>query len=170
VYFPEPVGIRKVWTAAGAEPLILPKVLPDVDHVSVAAGLTEGVAARVSSLSRRWYESVSRNERFFSALNSVAGTLGKIGGANSWSAARVDVVGEGGRSKTLGVVDQLSNLVAVPVMVAAMMIVSGQITGVGTKALAELVGSGEFLRALATRGVRAAYLDTALPLVRIADA
>jgi hypothetical protein len=170
VYFPEPVGMRQVWSASGAEPLIVPKLIPEVNDVFVGAGLTEGIAARVSSLARRWYESVSRNERLFSTLNSVAGTLGKIGGSSSWSAARVDVLGDDGRRETLGVVDQLTNLVAVPVLVAAMMIASGQISGVGTKSLPELVTSDVFLSALAARGVRTAYLDTALPLVRMTDA
>jgi saccharopine dehydrogenase-like NADP-dependent oxidoreductase len=170
VYFPEPVGMRRVWRASGAEPLIVPKVIPEVRDVFVDVGLTEEVAARVSSVARRWYESVSRNDRLFSALNSVAGALSRLGGASSWSAARVEVVGDGGGSQTLGVMDQLSNLVAVPVMVASMMIAAGQITGAGTKSLPELVGSEEFLRAIAARGVRAAYLDTALPLVRMTDA
>jgi saccharopine dehydrogenase-like NADP-dependent oxidoreductase len=169
VYFPEPVGMREVRRAVSPEPLILPKLIPGLKEVFVSAGLTEGLAARVTSGARRLYESVSRNERLFSILNSAAGALSRVGAASSWSAARVEVAAENGRSITYGIVDQLANLVAVPMVIGATMVANGEIAGSGVRPLAELISPMTFIRALSTRGVRMAYLDKDMPLVQMTD-
>lgn len=165
IYFPEPVGWRKVHLCKGSEVLSLPGSMPAVGHVSTRCGVTErGVdraARRVAEMS--FLSGAARRDRLIGMSRPVLPLLSRLSGPrHTWSALRVDVKGiaEGlPRTVTLGVLDQFANLVSVPLAVGAIMIGRGEIKGSGVLAPEQVIVPGDFFARLAERGVRVGRLD-----------
>lgn len=165
VYFPEPVGWRKVHMAEGPEVLTLPETLPAVGHVTVRGGVTE---TSVDAMARRFSELFAlapstQRERVMSAARPVLPWIGRLSGArHTWSAARVDVRGVAGgmpRVATFGVLDQYANLMSAPLVAGALMVGRGEIKGSGVLPAETVIAPNDFFVALAERGVRVARLQ-----------
>jgi len=75
----------------------------------------------------------------------------------SWSALRVDVMGEQGTA-SYAVVDQLANLLTAPLVVAVEMIGRGLVTSSGVMGAESAFDHGIFFGLLAGRGVKVARL------------
>lgn len=165
VYFPEPVGWRRVHICEGVEALSLPGTLSGVSQVSVRGAVTEGgvdrMARKVSELGA--LSSSARRDHLISVARPMLPWIGRLSGRRrSWSALRVDVKGiSAGKPKaiTLGVMDQYANLVSGPLVAAALMVARGEIKGVGALSAESLVVANDFFSALAERGVRVARLE-----------
>ena len=166
VFFPEPLGWRRVHLCSGAEVLTLPRSLPGVDSVVVKAGVSEVVADRLArGLSNLFPLGPSRRrERLAAVVRPLLPAAGRLrgSGARTWAAARVDVRGVAAgaeRVMTFGVLDQPGNLAVAPVEAAALMLAGGEIKGIGVLAPEQAVDPAAFFRKLAGLGVRVARLD-----------
>jgi len=173
VFFPEPVGWQRVHLARGAEVLTLPALLPELDSMVVLAGLAGGSAAplarAVASTSHapnpgaRGAPGPFVRRRLAVLTRSAAGALAPLGPRGTgWSALRVDVTGRAGGSSrvmTYGMVDHLANLETAPLVVAGLMVGSGEAAGKGIVAPEAAFEPGRFFSLLAERGVRAARLQ-----------
>ncbi|HEX2049002.1 MAG TPA: saccharopine dehydrogenase NADP-binding domain-containing protein [Actinomycetota bacterium] len=159
VYFPEPVGWVETVPARG------PRGPVAGAPAAMRLGLTERVAMdalRASAAAR-----LGRGERRRRAWLRVARAIGPAAAAvpprgASWSAARVDVGGRaGGHRETvsLGVVDRLSNLAALPLVHATLALGSGRVAPAGVRAAHEALDLDELVAALGGRGVRIARLE-----------
>jgi lysine 6-dehydrogenase len=166
VFFPEPLGWRRVHLCSGAEVLTLPRSLAGVDSVVVKAGVSEALADRLArGLSGLFPLAPSRRRERLAALTRpllpAAGRLRGAGG-RTWAAARVDVWGVSGgaeRVMTFGVLDQPGNLAVAPLEAAALMLAGGEIKGTGVLAPELAVDPAAFFPKLAELGVRVARLD-----------
>lgn len=166
VFFPEPLGWRRVHLCSGAEVLTLPRSLPGVESVVVKAGVSEAVADRLArGLSGLFPLAPSRRRERLAAVTrpllSAAGRL-RGSGARTWAAARVDVRGLAGgveRVMTFGVLDQPGNLAVAPLEAAAIMLAGGEIKGIGVLPPEQAVDPAAFFPKLAELGVRVARLD-----------
>jgi saccharopine dehydrogenase-like NADP-dependent oxidoreductase len=166
VFFPEPLGWRRVHLCSGAEVLTLPRSLPGVESVVVKAGVSEVVADRLArGLSNLFpLAPPRRRERLAALARPLLPAAGRLrgSGGRTWAAARVDVhgVAEGqDRVMTFGVLDQPGNLAVAPVEAAALMLAGGEIKGIGVLAPEQAVDPAAFFPKLAELGVRVARLD-----------
>jgi hypothetical protein len=173
VFFPEPVGWQRVHLARGAEVLSLPALLGELDSLVVQAGLAGGstasLARAVASTSRGPQPRAggapgpSVRRRLAVLTRSAAAALAPLGPRGTgWSALRVDVTGRAGGSSrvmTFGLVDHLANLETAPLVVAGLMVGSGEAAGKGIVAPEVALEPGRFFSLLRERGVRAARLE-----------
>lgn len=154
VFFPEPVGWRTVRVARSAEPLTLPGAF-GLQEVVVKGGLTDPLVERAVR-----YSGVLGSRSLSDKMLNLAGRVKKSG--QPWSAVRVDVTGErNGREQTLtyGLVDQLPNLLVMP-LVAAVQSLSESLNRVtGALCPESVFDYDDFFRRLAYRGVRLAALQ-----------
>lgn len=164
VYFPEPVGWRRVHLCDGGEVLSLPKSL-SASEVTVRGGVTEKALDRIA---RKVSEAPSlsrsvRRARLLSSARRLSPWLGRWSGLrHTWSAMRVDVDGSSGgtnRTATFGVMDQYANLVSAPLVAGAVMVARGEIKGAGVLPPEAVISPSDFLSAIAQRGVRVARLQ-----------
>lgn len=164
VYFPEPVGWRRVHLCDGSEVLSLPKSL-SAREVTVRGGVTEKALDRIArnvsdapSLSRS-----TGKHRLLGSAQRFLPWLGRLSGPrHTWSAMRVDVEGSSGgtnRTVTFGVMDQYANLVSAPLVTGTVMVGRGEIKGAGVLSAEVAISASNFLPALAQRGVRVARLQ-----------
>lgn len=165
VFFPEPIGWRRVHVCSGAEVLTLPRYLPGIHEVAVKGSVTEGLAGAVARrLSQLFPLAPSeRRKKVASLCRPALSAMGQLGGARrSWSAVRVDVTGvvdDHPHVQTLGVLDHTLNLASAPLEVAALKAARGEIKGAGVAPPEEVVEPLAFFAALAELGVRVARLD-----------
>jgi saccharopine dehydrogenase-like NADP-dependent oxidoreductase len=166
VFFPKPLGWRRVHLCSGAEVLTLPRSLPGVSSVVVKAGVSEALADRLArGLSGLFPLAPSRRrERLAAVTRPLLPAAGRLrgSGARTWAAARVDV--RGGKDGveqvlTFGVLDQPGNLAVAPVEAAGLMLAGGEIKGAGVLPPEQAVDPGDFFPRLAKLGVRVARLD-----------
>jgi len=166
VYFPDPVGWVETFVSGHPEIVTLPASFPGLRSLRFRIGLTERAAMDVIRASAA--TGLLRSEkqrrlwlRLAEPARPVIEVLPPRGA--QWTAARVDVRGRSdGRPVTvsLGVVDHLTNLAAVPLSYAARELGSGTIEhGVLTPESA--FDPSAFLSAVAGRGIRVARLDPA---------
>jgi saccharopine dehydrogenase-like NADP-dependent oxidoreductase len=166
VFFPEPLGWRKVHLCSGAEVLTLPRSIPGVRNVVVMAGVSEVVADRLArGLSGLFPLAPSRRRERLAALTRpllpAAGRL-RGSGARTWAAARVDVRGirDGTETvRTFGVLDQPANLAVAPLEAAALMLATGEIKGRGVLPPEQSIDPAAFFPRLGALGVRVARLE-----------
>lgn len=166
LFFPEPIGWRRVHLCSGPEVLTLPRSLPGVERVVVKAGVSEMVADRLArGLSGLFPLAPSRRrERMAAVARPLLPAAGRVrgSGARTWAAARVDVHGTVAGSErvvTFGVLDQPANLAVAPIEAAALMLAGGEIKGIGVLAPEQAVDPAAFFPKLAELGVRVARLD-----------
>lgn len=162
-FFPEPVGWRTLRLARAAEPVTLPSAFPGLHNVVVMGGLTDPLTENlVRSAGRMPAVGPLGSPGFSDKLLKVAGRIRP--NALPWSAVRVDVTGtRDGRkhTATLGLVDQLPNLLVAPLVVAVKML-SGSAGAVrGAVAPEAVFDPDDFFARLAYRGVRVAELERA---------
>lgn len=147
VFFPAPIGWRRLRMASSCEALTIPRHLAGLEEVTVKAAITE---AALDLLAR-------------SPLSSSAARMSSLLGAMSgqrqtWSAIRADVWGED-RQTTLAVLDQTSNLISVPVIAACLLIAKSGMPN-GVRSPEEALDPQPFFDLMAERGVRVARLIT----------
>lgn len=139
VYFPEPLGWRRVSSVNGSETLTIPRSLPMVEKVVVKGGTTE-----------------KRGDRF---LQRLGGNRGRY--PDSWSALRVDAFGlEQDRTSTvsLAVMDKLANLESATLLVAALLYSRGELLVQGASTLDAEVSPTTVIQLLSERGSPVARL------------
>lgn len=160
IFFPEPVGWRTLRTARGAEPLTLPTTFPELKDIVVKGGLTDAVVEGIVRSSAKLPSSGPLGSRGLTdKLTRVAGKIRPS--TQPWSAVRADVTGmKDGTEKTvtLGLVDQLPNLLVAPLIVAVGML-SGPQTLTGAHSPEAVFDPDAFFERLAYRGVRLAALQ-----------
>ncbi|HEX2053233.1 MAG TPA: hypothetical protein VHJ78_05825 [Actinomycetota bacterium] len=162
VFFPEPVGWRMLRLARAAEPVTLPASFPELKNVVVKGALTDPLTEGIlRSAGRMPSMGPLGSPAFSDKLLRVAGKVRP--NALPWSAVRVDVSGSrDGRDETvtLGLVDQLPNLLVAPLVAAVQMLagVPGARGAVGPEAIFD---PEDFFSRLAYRGVRLAALERA---------
>ena len=162
VYFPEPVGWVETFAGASPEITTLLSRWPDLRLLRWRVGLVEKPAMDAlrllaggpwAALLTAWGPVGGR------ALQQALGAWPSAGPA--WSAARIDVRGRAGahpRSISLGVVDHLVNLTALP-LVAAATELSDARTGPGVRAPEQAFEPKSLLARIGRRGVRIARLE-----------
>ncbi|HZJ51459.1 MAG TPA: saccharopine dehydrogenase NADP-binding domain-containing protein [Actinomycetota bacterium] len=162
VYFPEPVGWIETFAGASPEITTLPSRWPGLRLLRWRVGLVEKPAMDAlrllaggpwASRLANWGPVGSR------ALQQALGAWPSAGPA--WSAARVDVRGRAGahpRSISLGVVDHLVNLTALPLVAAATELAAGR-TEPGVRAPEQAFEPKSLLARIGRRGVRIARLE-----------
>jgi len=165
VYFPEPVGWVETFRSGRPEIITLPHSYPSLRSLQFRMGIVEkalmdlarataAVPFGSSEAGRRAWLRIGKP--FRRAIELVPPT------GRAWTAARVDVRGiHGGHSTTisLGVVDHLANLAALPLAQAALTLGSGRIARAGVHAPDQVFDAREFLSALTRRGIRVARLE-----------
>ncbi|MGH2767555.1 MAG: saccharopine dehydrogenase family protein [Actinomycetota bacterium] len=158
VFFPDPVGWREVTRVAGAEVLTLPIWLQGLERAVVKGGVGKEAFDRIL----RWLarkESVSRD-----LLRTLARFLTRTPrlGMGIWSAARVDVYGTrhgAPAGLAFGILDQISNLAAAPLVSGALLMARGGIAGSGVLPPEAVIDPRGFFALLAERGLRVARLE-----------
>jgi saccharopine dehydrogenase-like NADP-dependent oxidoreductase len=168
VFFPEPVGWVETFPCAHPEVFTLQRSHSGLQSLEWRFGLVEKPAmdalrgAAALGLGR----SDGRRRRWLRLSASVRPLLERFSsGRGGWSAARVDVWGtRSGRSveTSLAVVDQLSNLVTVPLAHVVIELAQGRIRRPGVWAPDEALDALHVLGHLARRGVRIARLQPAV--------
>ena len=165
VYFPEPVGWVETFRSGRPEIITLPDSYPSLRSLQFRMGIVEKALmdmARVavavpfggSEAGRRAW--LRAGKPFRRAVELVPPT------GHAWTAARVDVRGfHGGHATTvsLGVVDHLANLAALPLAQAALTLGSKRVARPGIHAPDQVFDAREFLSALTRRGIRVARLE-----------
>lgn len=159
VFFPEPLGWRELHLARGAEVLSLAGSFPGLEELMVTGGLTDPHRGARPSSSL----AVRANGRAQGFGRLIAGAAGGWGPSRQpWSGVRVDVSGSrDGRPRqvTLGLVDQLPNLLTVPVLAAVLSLTQMHERPTGVMSPEELLDPERFFSYLSERGVRAASLE-----------
>lgn len=161
IFFPEPVGWRTLRLARAAEPMTLPASFPGLSQVLVKGGLTDPVTEGIIRSAGRLPADGPKGT--WGISDKLIRAAGKVRPTTlPWSAVRADVTGvKDGRelTVTLGLVDQLPNLLVAPLVVAVRML--GQTTGSARGALSpeQVFDPDEFFSQLAYRGVRLAALQ-----------
>lgn len=166
VYFPDPVGWVETFRSGHPEITTLPRTHPGLRSLRFRIGLTERAAmdlVRASATTGVLGSDKKRRlwMRLSEPLRPAIELLPPRGAP--WTAARVDVRGRAeGRTRTvsLGVVDHLSNLAAVPLAHAARELGAGR-TKNGVLVPDAAFDSRRFLQTVAERGIRIARLDPA---------
>jgi len=164
VYFPEPVGWVETFRSGHPEVTTLPRTHPGLRSLQFRIGLTERAAmdvVRASALAGLLGTDRQRRvwTRLSEPLRPLIETLPPRGAP--WTAARVDVRGRSrGRAATvsLGVVDHLANLAAVPLAHAARQLASGDVPS-GVLVPERAFDPVRSLKDVAQRGIRVARLD-----------
>jgi hypothetical protein len=162
VYFPEPVGWVETFAGASPEITTLGRQWPGLRLLRWRVGLAEKPAMDALRLlaGGPWVSlPVTRGPLGGRALQHALGAWPSSG--PSWSAARVDGRGEADnhpRSVSLGVVDHLVNLTALPLVAAASELAAGRAQpGVG--APEQAFEPKSLLTQISRRGVRIARLE-----------
>jgi hypothetical protein len=168
IFFPEPVGWRRVHLGAGAEVLTLPRNLDGVKDVAVKAGILEGsvdLAIR-QTLGASSYLPARLTSQIGAATERMLPGLARLSPIrNTWVALRVDVTGAANpgaangseQTVTYGLVGQLPTLVVAPLVVAAATLAGGT-DKIGIQAPESVFEPADFFAGLAHRGVRVARL------------
>ena len=159
VFMPEPVGWVPLRLVRATEPLTLPRSLPGLQELVVLGGLVEPLANRLASLP-------GANALTSKLSEKAMSFAGKLKQPHPWSALRVDATGgQGGITTTisLGIVDQLSNLLTAPVVVGALMLAELGVGKAGVLAPEDLFDPANFFARLAYQGVRLARLERPVP-------
>jgi len=161
-FFPEPMGWRRVSLARGAEVLTLPAAVGDLNAFHVLGGTDDGPASSLARAAARCPVMPGGIGRGLGLLTrSVAAAAPGRSRGDGWSGLRVDVEGlraMGPGTETYGVVDRLDNLESAPLVVASLLLGSGEVTGAGVAPPESAFDPARFLAGLAKRGVRAARL------------
>jgi hypothetical protein len=155
IFLPEPVGWVPVRLARSAEPLTLARSLAGLKDLAVYGGLVEPVANLVVGTPVAGLLARKVNEKLMSFASQLRPP-------HPWSALRVDASGGRGgitTTVTLGIVDQLSNLLTAPVVVGALMVAEMAERKVGVLAPEDVFDPENFFARLAYHGVRLARLE-----------
>ena len=166
VYFPDPVGWVETFRSGHPEITTMPQTYPGLRSLRFRIGLTERAAmdlVRASAVARLLATEKQRRLwlRMSEPLRPAIEALPPRGAA--WTAARIDVRGRSeGKPETvsLGVVDHLSNLAAVPLARGALEI-GGGTAAKGVVTPEQAFDPRSFIRSIAERGIRVARLDPA---------
>lgn len=160
VFFPEPVGWRPVHLCNSAETSSIPVSLPTVRRVVTKGALAERGLDVLVRTTARLSAAVSGagSRRAGKLVQPVMPNVGRLRrNKMSWSALRVDVRGEQ-ETVSYAVVDQLSNFLIAPLVVAAEMLGRGLVKASGVMGAESAFDHGVFLEILARRGVKIARL------------
>jgi saccharopine dehydrogenase-like NADP-dependent oxidoreductase len=164
VYFPEPVGWAETFVSAHPEATTLHRLYPDIRSLLYRSGYTERVAmdairgsvalgiATAAPTRGLWHRVLHRSR-------PLVGMLPPRG--SQWTATRVDVRGRmEGRAVTisLGIVDRLVNLAALPLARAALELGTKRAGLPGVHTPDEVFEPAAFLATLGRRGLRMARL------------
>ena len=140
--------------------------------MEVRCGLAEPAADQLIRGARRLPGLLS-SRQFLGITGFAAKAFGGPGGApQPWSALRVDVSGTYGgspRTVTYGLADQLPNVLAAPLAVAALELMKSAPAQSGVVSPEAIFDPPRFFRALAERGVRLATLEKGPPADGLAD-
>ncbi len=166
VYFPDPVGWAETFRCGHPEAVTIPRLL-DLRSMQFRMGLTE--RATMDTARAFVATGLAGRDRFRRAFLSLSGPVRPLlqwlpPRGPSWSAARVDVRGTaGGRSTTvtLGVVDRLLNLAAMPLVLATIALGTGRSSRPGVHPPESVFEHGPLLAGLYERGIRVARLEPA---------
>lgn len=164
VYFPDPVGWVETFRSGHPEITTMPLVYPGLRSLRFRAGLTERAAMDVvrAAAAAGLLGTEKQRRLMLKLADPVRPALEALPPHGApWTAARVDVRGHAaGRATTvsLAVVDHLTNLAAVPIACAAVMVGEGT-SKKGVAAPEQVFDPGTFLTAIAQRGIRLARLD-----------
>ncbi len=160
VFFPEPVGWSPVHLCNSAEASSIPLSVPTVRRVITKGALAErGLDVLVRTTARLSAgASGAGSRRAAKLVQPVIPNVGRLRrNKMSWSALRVDVTGEQ-KTVSYAAVDQLSNFLIAPLVVAAEMVGRGLVKGSGVMGAESAFDHGAFLGLLARRGVKIARL------------
>lgn len=159
VFFPEPIGWRKVRICRNAEAVMLERADGYVDSMTARGALTSAAAnAAVRALPGGLGS--NPNTKVPRALS----LLGKLSSGGPWSGIRVDVTGsKDGEATTIshGLVDQLPNLLVNPPLVAVKLLSKSKPSVSGVVAPDAIFDPEEYFAELGGRGVRVATLQRA---------
>lgn len=161
VFFPEPVGWRRVHLCAAPEAMSLPSTLAGVQHVVVKGALAEVTADQMVRGVARYSRSGSTSSLVRWAEAVARAFPGPGSPAHPWSALRVDVTGTKDGSEqtiTYGIADQLPNLIVAPLSVAALTIGERMDGVTGVVSPETVFDPRQFFGYLGERGVRLAAL------------
>ncbi|MCA1840431.1 MAG: hypothetical protein LC723_08895 [Actinobacteria bacterium] len=158
VFFPPPIGWRKVRTVGGPETLTLPVLFDGIESVIVKGGVTE---AAVDLMTRA--ASGMTNDRWVRLGGRLMPGLGMLSGKRqTWSAIRADAYGtKDGKTANVAVatLDQMTNMIASTILTTVLL--AGELGDLrGVIPAERLVSPHRFLSQLSERGVRAALLKT----------
>lgn len=161
VFMPEPVGWISLHLARATEPLTVPRTIDGLSEMMVLGGLVEPLGNALVSLGGGFAGGSSVASTWSQGLVSVAG---KFKPPRPWSALRVDATGKkDGKMEvvSLGIVDNLANLLTAPVVVGALTLAEMPDRKSGVLAPEDVFGPENFFRRLAHQGVRLAVLERA---------
>ena len=166
VYFPEPVGWVETFLCGHPEVSTVPRHREAIETIQFRIGLTERIVmdmmrgSRASGLLR----SELTRKMWLAASWPSRGVFEKLPPRGpAWTAARVDIHGvQNGTSSivSLAVVDHLVNLASVTIKEAALALGRGEAKAKGVGGPEGMLDSGEMLRKLSQRGIRAARLES----------
>jgi hypothetical protein len=157
VFMPEPVGWVPLRLARASEPLTLSRAIDGLEEITVMGGLVEPLANQLAT--RAGGSAIAGN-----VSEGVATLVAKFKPPRPWSALRVDVTGKkDGKMRMIshGIVDQLSNLLISPVVVAALTLAEMPVRKSGVLAPEDVFDPANFFARLAHQGVRLAVLERA---------
>lgn len=165
VYFPEPLGWTTVRVCAGSEPMTLPRSIESLESVVLKAGAAENNVVRLARMlaDTSTLSPTGSRRRALTLAGPWLRAVKRVSGASGgWSAIRVDARGkENGRlaTHTLGVLDQLANLISVPPSVAAVTLARGDAREHGVVPAERAFEPKKFFASLAERGIKVARLE-----------
>ncbi|MGQ0679011.1 MAG: hypothetical protein ACT4OM_05030 [Actinomycetota bacterium] len=155
IFMPQPVGWVRLALARSSEPLTVPRAVDGLSEMTVLGGLVEPLANCLATM-------VGRTPLAASWCQGLISITGRLRPPRPWSALRVDATGKkDGKMKavSLGLVDQLSNLLTAPAVVAALTLAEMPNRKGGVLAPEDVFDPTNFFRRLAHQGVRLAVLE-----------
>ncbi|MEX2588078.1 MAG: hypothetical protein WD602_08825 [Actinomycetota bacterium] len=160
VFFPEPIGWKKVRVARNAEAVMLEYGDGAPDSMVVRGALTSAAADALTRALPAAMSSPGPDAHKPRAL----GLLGKLSSGGPWSGLRVDVTGsKDGETATTsyGLADQLPNLLVNPPLVAVSLLSKAKPSVSGVVFPDAVFDPEEYFAELGARGVRVATLQRA---------
>lgn len=167
VYFPEPLGWVETFRCAHPEVITLPSAHPEMQTLEWRFGLAERPAmdALRASAALGFAGSPAKRRAWLRLAPPIRSLIERLApDRGGWSGVRVDVWGSAeGKTKevSMAVVDQLPNLVAIPLATAAIALATKRVERPGVWAPESVLEPGPFLAAVGRRGVRVAELEPA---------
>lgn len=161
IFMPEPVGWTTLHLARATEPLTVPRSVDGLSEMMVLGGLVDPLGNALASFAGGFAGGSSLAGSWGQGLLSV---VGKFKQPRPWSALRVDATGKkDGRMEvvSLGIVDNLANLLTAPVVVGALTLAEMPDRKSGVLAPEDVFDPENFFRRLAHQGVRLAMLERA---------
>jgi saccharopine dehydrogenase-like NADP-dependent oxidoreductase len=157
VEFPPPVGRVPVYYTGHAEPVTLPRFIPELRTVTLKGGITPPWLSKLGKLLvfLRMTSTPQRRRKLAARLYKLRPYLGR--GGLGVSSLRVDCIGtRGGHSarETYACVSPMAKMTAAPAAIGALLLARGDVSRPGVFAPEGCVEPEKFFPLLEARGVR----------------